>query len=233
MVVGILATAATSRVRPSAVLYWMWWPFWSCALSWGALVLAFLLGEYVWYELFQPYTLITRLQAYGMVDPARTPGDRLLLLPEPGLPLRRVEQSAGAGRPALGGRDEPAVLQARCGRLGRDLWQETEAPALLRVGAEPSAEGLRDVGQRHDLRRRPLPRGHAMPLSPRDGAEHRVRHSLQVRHRRAHRDVHAAPGDGPLEDGEGTGGRTAAAGRHVRHRHGVTCRGATDSAPWP
>lgn len=77
MVVGILATAATSRVRPSAVLYWMWWPFWSCALSWGALVLAFLLGEYVWYELFQPYTLITRLQAYGMVDPARTPGDRL------------------------------------------------------------------------------------------------------------------------------------------------------------
>lgn len=76
LLLGIVFAMARMKVRAPAVLFWMWWPTWTCALSWLAVILGVTVADIFWYDLFGPYTEIGALQKYGNVNPATMPGER-------------------------------------------------------------------------------------------------------------------------------------------------------------
>mmetsp|Transcript_67513 Transcript_67513/g.170347 ORF Transcript_67513/g.170347 Transcript_67513/m.170347 type:complete len:377 (-) Transcript_67513:8-1138(-) len=74
---GVVAAACKTRVRGSAVLYWMWWPFWRLVICVGAAFLGTYIGNHLWYSLFYPHTRMERLQAYTEIDPRFATSQRL------------------------------------------------------------------------------------------------------------------------------------------------------------
>mmetsp|Transcript_135394 Transcript_135394/g.235462 ORF Transcript_135394/g.235462 Transcript_135394/m.235462 type:complete len:381 (-) Transcript_135394:33-1175(-) len=74
---GVLTTKITSRIRTSAVIYWLWWPFWKFFLCIVALLVAVTLGDYLWYNNFRTYQTYARLQAYDNLDAYYVNGNRV------------------------------------------------------------------------------------------------------------------------------------------------------------
>jgi len=60
-----------------SVIYWMYWPFWNFFLCIISIACAVVLANYLWDNMFHKHIELSRLQAYGNVDPAKTPGTRL------------------------------------------------------------------------------------------------------------------------------------------------------------
>mmetsp|Transcript_34460 Transcript_34460/g.78626 ORF Transcript_34460/g.78626 Transcript_34460/m.78626 type:complete len:382 (+) Transcript_34460:133-1278(+) len=93
LIAGIVATKFASRVRWSAVVFWMWWPTWKFVLCVIACGLGTSIGSGLWYNNFLPYHEVSRLQSYGDVDPWRTSGDRVQ-----DVGLAMFNESAGVDR---------------------------------------------------------------------------------------------------------------------------------------
>jgi hypothetical protein len=74
---GICKTMSTSVARLSAVLYWLFWPLCRFALRVAAVIFAWWLGAYLWFNYFQTYHAYKGLQAYGNVDSYSETGNRL------------------------------------------------------------------------------------------------------------------------------------------------------------
>jgi len=79
LVAGVFsATIGTdTRVRPSAVAYWMWWPFWKLALVLVSVAAATSIGDYLYTTQFLPHSRLERMQAYRDVDPRQVSGKRM------------------------------------------------------------------------------------------------------------------------------------------------------------
>jgi len=74
---GVLTTKITSHIRTSAMIYWMWWPFWKFVLCIVALICAVTLGDSLWYNKLRTYEVYSRLQAYDNVNTFAVNGDRV------------------------------------------------------------------------------------------------------------------------------------------------------------
>jgi len=74
---GIWTTIRSSVARFSAVVFWLYWPFWRLAAMLVAVVLACSYGDHLWYNYFQLYEEYYRLQAYDNVDSYIVSGNRL------------------------------------------------------------------------------------------------------------------------------------------------------------
>lgn len=74
---GVLTTKITSKIRTSAMIYWMWWPTWKFILCIVALVCAVSFGDYLWYSQFRDYETYARLQAYDNLDAFYVNGNRV------------------------------------------------------------------------------------------------------------------------------------------------------------
>jgi len=61
----------------ASLLYWMWWPTWSCLLCCVAATLGGLAGHRMWYNNLNPYFELARLQTYNDVLPGQTMGERV------------------------------------------------------------------------------------------------------------------------------------------------------------
>mmetsp|Transcript_121656 Transcript_121656/g.190018 ORF Transcript_121656/g.190018 Transcript_121656/m.190018 type:complete len:390 (-) Transcript_121656:25-1194(-) len=75
--VGIFKTIYSSVARLSAVIFWSFWPVWIFLCRVFAVVLAWCLGNYLWFNNFQAYTEYEHLQAYSNVDSFTQTGNRL------------------------------------------------------------------------------------------------------------------------------------------------------------
>lgn len=60
-----------------AVFFWSFWPFWQFFMCVTSLACAIMLANTLWVDFFHKSIELSRLQSYGMVDPAKTPGSRL------------------------------------------------------------------------------------------------------------------------------------------------------------
>jgi len=74
---GIWRTIRESVARLSAVVFWLYWPFWRLAAIVVAVALACSYGDHLWYNYFRLYEEYYRLQAYDNVDPYMVSGTRL------------------------------------------------------------------------------------------------------------------------------------------------------------
>jgi len=73
---GVIASYLQTRVRWSAVMFWMWWPTAKVAILLLAVSLGTTLGNNLWHAHFLPHAQLHKLQAYQTVDPG-TSGIRL------------------------------------------------------------------------------------------------------------------------------------------------------------
>lgn len=74
---GIWRTIRSSVARTSAVVFWLYWPFWRLVAMMVAVALACTYGDHLWYNYFQLYEEYYRLQAYDNVDSYKVSGTRL------------------------------------------------------------------------------------------------------------------------------------------------------------
>mmetsp|Transcript_38804 Transcript_38804/g.91254 ORF Transcript_38804/g.91254 Transcript_38804/m.91254 type:complete len:383 (-) Transcript_38804:43-1191(-) len=124
LIAGIVATKFASRVRWSAVVFWMWWPWWKFTLCVAAAMIGTRIGSGLWFSNFLPYHEVARLQAYGDVDPWRTSGDRLQ-----DLGLAMFNESAGVDRVRSGCfKDSNVFCIAPIVRGGRVQFNEQTLP---------------------------------------------------------------------------------------------------------
>jgi len=77
MLAGVAAARRQSRLKPSAVVYWTWWPFWRFALCVLAAFLGGTIADHLWYHQFYPHERLQRLQAYQGIDPLTVGGVRI------------------------------------------------------------------------------------------------------------------------------------------------------------
>jgi hypothetical protein len=66
---GVIASYLQTRVRWSAVMFWMWWPVAKVVMLLLAISLGTSLGNHLWYAHFLPHAQLHKLQAYQAVDP--------------------------------------------------------------------------------------------------------------------------------------------------------------------
>lgn len=74
---GVTVAGTNSRARPSAVVYWTWWPFWKLVLCAVAAWIGSSIGNHVWHNKLYPHARMQRLQAYSEIDPRSVSGKRL------------------------------------------------------------------------------------------------------------------------------------------------------------
>lgn len=74
---GIWQTIRSSVARFSAVVFWLYWPFWRLLAMVVAVALACSYGDHLWYNYFRLYEEYYRLQAYDNVDAYKVSGIRL------------------------------------------------------------------------------------------------------------------------------------------------------------
>jgi len=74
---GIWKTVKTSVARSSAVVFWLYWPFWRFVLCVSAVLIAWSIGNYLWLNNFRLYIEYHRLQAYDNVDAFTVTGNRM------------------------------------------------------------------------------------------------------------------------------------------------------------
>lgn len=77
LLVGILSTALSSKVRWSACVYWMWWPTTVFSMCVVAAVAGTIVGNSLWAHNFLVYNEIHSLQVYNNIDVTRVSGERL------------------------------------------------------------------------------------------------------------------------------------------------------------
>mmetsp|Transcript_95636 Transcript_95636/g.276323 ORF Transcript_95636/g.276323 Transcript_95636/m.276323 type:complete len:378 (-) Transcript_95636:73-1206(-) len=77
LIAGVCSAGMRTHVRPSAVVYWTWWPFWKLALCLLAAWLGSSIGNYLYTTQFLPHSRLERMQAYRDVDPKVVSGKRL------------------------------------------------------------------------------------------------------------------------------------------------------------
>mmetsp|Transcript_107145 Transcript_107145/g.308285 ORF Transcript_107145/g.308285 Transcript_107145/m.308285 type:complete len:384 (-) Transcript_107145:259-1410(-) len=77
LLVGVVSALAGTRVRPSAVMYWTWWPWWKLVLCVSAAWAGNSIGNALWHNQFLPHLRLQRMQAYSDVDPRTASGKRL------------------------------------------------------------------------------------------------------------------------------------------------------------
>lgn len=77
VLVGVVAAGLRTRVRPSAAVYWTWWPFWRFALCAVAMAMGSCIGNHLWYHQFLPHVQMQRSQAYSQIDPRVVGSKRL------------------------------------------------------------------------------------------------------------------------------------------------------------
>jgi len=74
---GIFKTVRSSVARSSAVVFWLYWPFWRFVMCLVAACVAYSLGNNLWQDNFKLYEEYYRLQAYDNVDSHSVTGTRL------------------------------------------------------------------------------------------------------------------------------------------------------------
>lgn len=74
---GVWHTIRQSVVRSSALVFWLYWPFWRVVAMAVAVATACTCGDHLWYNHFQLYEEYYRLQAYDNIDPYMVSGTRL------------------------------------------------------------------------------------------------------------------------------------------------------------
>mmetsp|Transcript_118631 Transcript_118631/g.236278 ORF Transcript_118631/g.236278 Transcript_118631/m.236278 type:complete len:373 (+) Transcript_118631:99-1217(+) len=73
---GVIASYLQTRVRWSAVMFWMWWPIAKVVMIILAVSLGTSFGNHLWHAHFLPHAQLHKLQAYHRIDPG-TSGIRL------------------------------------------------------------------------------------------------------------------------------------------------------------
>jgi len=66
---GVIASFLQTRVRWSAVMFWMWWPITKVVMLLLAVSFGTALGNHLWHAHFLPHAQLHKLQAYQTVDP--------------------------------------------------------------------------------------------------------------------------------------------------------------------
>lgn len=74
---GVWHTIRQSVVRSSALVFWLYWPFWRFAVCLSAVLIAWSVGNYLWFNNFRLYIEYHRLQAYDNVDAYTVTGNRM------------------------------------------------------------------------------------------------------------------------------------------------------------
>lgn len=74
---GTWKVARSSVARSSAVVFWVYWPFCRFAACLAAVIIAYCVGNHLWYNNFRLYIEYHRLQAYDNVDAYTVTGNRM------------------------------------------------------------------------------------------------------------------------------------------------------------
>lgn len=77
LVFGTIVTFFQTKIRSSAVVYWMWWPFWKVVLCVAFLCAGTCIGNYVYWNYLMPHESYSRMQGYQQIDPLSVSGLRL------------------------------------------------------------------------------------------------------------------------------------------------------------